>query len=70
MVAQQWFPVNNAWQTLGFKDAEALRRWIRKGKNEGWLRLQYHIKAQYPRAKRVTWLVHIERCQLLGSKAG
>jgi hypothetical protein len=69
MTSQQWFSVNNAWQPLGFKDAEALRRWIRKGKDEGWLKLQHHIKPQYPKAKRVTWLVHVERCQFLGSKA-
>lgn len=29
MTSRQWFCVNDAWQPLGFKDAEALRRWIR-----------------------------------------
>jgi hypothetical protein len=63
MSQQQWYGVKDAWPWLGFKDAEALRRWIRKGKAEGWLKIGTHIKPLYPRAKRSTWMVHMQRCQ-------
>lgn len=68
MAEQKWFTTEQAAPLLAKKDAAAVRRWIRKGRKEGWLQVGIHIKPDNPTATRPTWLLHIERCQNIGDR--
>lgn len=68
MPQQEWYRVADACKPLGFQDSEGLRRWIRLGIKAGWLKVGRHIKPANPKAKRVTWLVHFQRCNEVGVK--
>lgn len=67
MPSQEWFRVVDIFSSLGFSDADSLRRWIRTGRQHGWLKVGTHIKLLNPKAKRPTWLVHFRNCNELGA---
>lgn len=68
MPTQVWYRTNDIYEQLGHPNPEGLRRWIRAGLKQGWLRLGVHIKPLFPNAKRPTWLVNFEKCNAIGSK--
>lgn len=68
MLTREWYRTDEVYEILAKKNVEALRHWIRKGKKEGWLKVGKHIKPEYPNSGRVTWLVHLERCQSIGDR--
>ncbi len=63
MTNREWFPVADAWESLGHVNPEALRHWIRTGIREGWLKPGKHVKPKFPNRKKSAWLVHVAKCQ-------
>lgn len=68
MVEQKWFTTVQAAPLLAMKSAEAVRNWIQKGWNCGWLKLGVHIKPRFPGLIKPQWLIHVERCQNIGDR--
>jgi hypothetical protein len=60
---QIWYSLFDAAPLLGHRDAEALRRWVRKNRANGRLKLKKHIKPLDPNAKRVIWRINVAACQ-------
>lgn len=68
MPVQVWYRVKDIYEQLGHPNPESLRRWIRTGLKQRWLKIGVHIKPSVPKAKRPTWLVNFEKCNAIGNK--
>ncbi len=63
MAKQKWFTTEAAAPLLGKKNGEAVRYWLRKGRKEGWLKLDVHYRqSSNPDAGRPTWEINVEAC--------
>lgn len=68
MAEQQWYAVKDAASLLGMSSPDALRRWLKKGRDEKWIRVGVHIKRRTYGSIKSPWMVHVERCQAIGTK--
>lgn len=55
------------WQVLGHINSKAMWYWLSVGRKRGWLKVGKHVKPLFPDRQRSPLLVHLERCQNIGT---